>query len=148
MCLPVSKSANMMAHSNYCRISWAKGGRLKCLINSFFPKEATNDTVKMHSSSFVRQTTEIGQTQQSHSPLNITDFALFCVFCLCRSRHAACWKCTPDNKAGRLLWERAFRELVGGSGNSRRAWTAAGQPVQTAKRKGKLWQSSPVGKTD
>lgn len=32
----------------------------------------------------------------------------------------------------------AFGEFGGYFGNSRRAWAAAGQPVQTAKQKGKL----------
>lgn len=46
VCLPVSKSAKMMVHSNYCHISLAKGGRSKCLINSFFPMGAINDMVR------------------------------------------------------------------------------------------------------
>lgn len=51
----------------------------------------------------------MGQTQQSHSALNVTDFTSFCAFCLCCSRHAACWKCTSDNKAGKLLRERGLQ---------------------------------------
>lgn len=46
VCLPVSQLAEMMVYSNYCHISWAKGGRSKCLINSCFPMGAINDIVR------------------------------------------------------------------------------------------------------
>lgn len=35
-----------MVHGNYCHISWAKGRRSKCLINSLCPKGALGDTVR------------------------------------------------------------------------------------------------------
>lgn len=44
----------------------------------------------------------------------------------------------PKTRLGGSFGKRAFRELGEYFGNSRRAWAAAGQPVRTAKRKGKL----------
>lgn len=47
--LPILIQANTpktTAHTNYCHVSWARGGRSKCLINSFFPLGAINDRVR------------------------------------------------------------------------------------------------------
>lgn len=135
VCLPVSKLAKMMGHSNYCHISWAKGGRSKCLINSFFPMGAINDMVRCilpplwnkqlkqdkHSNYIYLWTSLI-----LHPPVHFVHVAQDML--LAGNAHLI-------QRLGGTFEEQAFRELVRGSGNSRRAWAAAGQPVQTAKWK-------------
>lgn len=46
-------------------------------------------------------------------------------------------------RLGGSFGKQAFREIIGGLMSSTRTWAAAGQPVQTAKQKGKLWQKQP-----
>lgn len=46
MTLVLHLTRRRKVRSNYCHISWAKAGRSKCPINSFFPMGVVNDTVR------------------------------------------------------------------------------------------------------